>query len=72
MNSAKVFSSVNEAFDWLVNTLWNDLTPEQRKELRIPKNDFNHGSISNKRMEYYLERYGILKKKIEFELKKDR
>lgn len=65
----KVFTDIREAFDYLVNVAWDELSPEQHKILRVPKSDFNHGSISYQRMEKILAEFGRLKKNIEFELK---
>lgn len=61
-NEAKTFEEIRDAFSYLVNDCWETglLTPEQRKELRIPKNAFNHGRISFGKMIEILNKYGEL------------
>lgn len=70
-NEVKRFNDIKDAFSYLVNDCWEQglLTSEQRKELRVPKNDFNHGNISYKRMVNLLEKYGKFKKSFHFKLK---
>lgn len=70
-NEEKRFTDIRDAFSYLVNDCWENglLTPEQRKELRVPKNEFNHGSISHKRMITLLDKYGSFKKEYKFRLK---
>lgn len=63
------FNDIRNAFDWLVNVKFEELPLEQRKKLRVPKADFNHGNISYPRMESILAEFGDLKKTFEFELK---
>jgi len=65
----KTFSDIREAFDYLVNVAWKDLTAEQRKDLRIHKTNFNHNTVSTEKMEEILSRYGTLRKNVEFALK---
>ena len=65
----KVFADVRDAFAYLVNVAWEELTPEQHKKLRVSKSNFNHGNISYQQMEKILAEFGNLKKNIEFELK---
>jgi hypothetical protein len=63
-NKNKVFSDVREAFGYLVNELWENLSPEERVELRIHKSNFNHASISVDKMEEVLAKFGTVEKKI--------
>lgn len=62
-NEAKTFEEIRDAFSYLVNDCWDQglLTPEQRKELRVPKNAFNHGRISYNKMIELLHKYGEFK-----------
>lgn len=63
------FDDIRKAFNWLVNENFENLSAEQRKELRPHKSNFNHASISVEKMEELLSKYGKVTKNIEFELK---
>lgn len=63
------FDDIRKAFDWLVNVKFEELPIEQRKKLRVPKNNFNHGDISHQQMEKILAEFGNLEKTFKFELK---
>lgn len=63
------FNDIRNAFDWLVNVKFEELSPEQRKELRYHKKNFNHNTVSVEKMEEILTKYGSLEKNFKFELK---
>ncbi|MCU0448168.1 MAG: hypothetical protein MUE85_24975 [Microscillaceae bacterium] len=63
------FNDLREALDWLVNQQWENLTKEQRKQLRNVKREINFGSISEKRIRETLLEFGELQTKVFFEIK---
>ena len=58
----KTFSSITEAFDWWIKTIYPTLPAEEKKgALTSAWRDFTHkNSISDKRMQEILRDYGDL------------
>lgn len=62
------FNSVRDAFDYLVNHEWKNLSPEQKEYLKFSKSNFNSSAISEKKMTELLEKYGNLTISVEYYL----
>ena len=53
----KDFNSIKEAFDWFMENVYPNLSPEQKQKLKDVKYDYNNpkrGGVSEKRMQRVL------------------